>query len=604
MNLRLLCCCLLAWNAFLPGVDGTARGADDAAATNVLSNLLETKLLVLSLTGSSAAPGYEFEVRLSRTGHPTTVMRIAADTRSTAILIQTTNGLPFCLMERGLFVRCDPAQPGGLAYYQGGTVLWHLTADPDTGDTEFTCAFAGVDQPPDVRLDLRRILQAALARKTVMAYDETNRTLRLTSTKGSVLEVKLSPPGVADFFGATEIRLHGTNSALEISKIRAGTAALRPLADIAPRDLTQMGLPLRVLGNTELSQLTWLIPDGFPGGPRQQEVAGNLRAWLAQRTAQSRAPSGQHAGIPDLKTTRARAEAGVVSAQANLGTMYLAGDGVRQDYQEAARWLRQAADRGDAQSQYNLGVLYAQGKGLPQSYAEALRLYRKAAEQDYPEAALNLGVSYFKGQGVSRDIAEAMKWFRRAADLGLPLACDYLGSIYDNGKGVPTDPAEAARWYRQAAEKGNALAQFALGLKYSKGNGVERDYAESVRWLRKAAEQGQADAQYTLGGMYTFGRGVATNLVEAVQWYRLAADQGNSSAQYNLGLCLIAGMGVERDPVEACKWLTLAARQNEPRAEAALGRFFKEVNAKDIAEGKRRAAAFTPRPQTFLDTPQ
>ncbi|RME32823.1 MAG: sel1 repeat family protein, partial [Gammaproteobacteria bacterium] len=44
--------------------------------------------------------------------------------------------------------------------------------------------------------------------------------------------------------------------------------------------------------------------------------------------------------------------------------MYGAGEGVRQDFAEAARWHRKAAEQGVAVSQHNLGVAYAEGQGV------------------------------------------------------------------------------------------------------------------------------------------------------------------------------------------------------------------------------------------------
>ena len=82
--------------------------------------------------------------------------------------------------------------------------------------------------------------------------------------------------------------------------------------------------------------------------------------------------------------------------------MYSNGQGVPQDYVEAARWYRKAADQGDAEAQYGLGFMYYQGKGVPHDYVEAARWYRKAAEQDNAEADYGLGFMYLNGQGFRR----------------------------------------------------------------------------------------------------------------------------------------------------------------------------------------------------------
>jgi TPR repeat protein len=39
------------------------------------------------------------------------------------------------------------------------------------------------------------------------------------------------------------------------------------------------------------------------------------------------------------------------------------------------------ADQGDADAQFNLGVMYDRGDGIPQDYAEAAKWHRLAAEQ-------------------------------------------------------------------------------------------------------------------------------------------------------------------------------------------------------------------------------
>ena len=60
----------------------------------------------------------------------------------------------------------------------------------------------------------------------------------------------------------------------------------------------------------------------------------------------------------DFRQTLQLAEQGNADAQYNLGVMYDNGQGVRQDYAEAARWYRKAAEQGNAKAQYNLGSMY------------------------------------------------------------------------------------------------------------------------------------------------------------------------------------------------------------------------------------------------------
>jgi uncharacterized protein len=65
------------------------------------------------------------------------------------------------------------------------------------------------------------------------------------------------------------------------------------------------------------------------------------------------------------------AKEGDASAQDDLGVLYSEGQGVPQDYQEAARWFRLAADQGNTLAQASLGALYSLGRGVPQDDIQA-----------------------------------------------------------------------------------------------------------------------------------------------------------------------------------------------------------------------------------------
>jgi hypothetical protein len=97
--------------------------------------------------------------------------------------------------------------------------------------------------------------------------------------------------------------------------------------------------------------------------------------------------------------------------------------------------------------------MYANGEGVPQDYAEAAKWYRKAADQGYDVAQYNLGIMYDEGRGVPQDYAEAVKWYRKAADQGHARAQHSLGYMYDNGRGVPEDHVQAHMWYNLAASR-------------------------------------------------------------------------------------------------------------------------------------------------------
>ena len=91
--------------------------------------------------------------------------------------------------------------------------------------------------------------------------------------------------------------------------------------------------------------------------------------------------SAQFGPQSDLTELRKGADQGDVTAQFNLGYRYFEGQGLPQDYAEAALWFRKGAGQGDAFCQYNLAQMLRDGQGVPRNYPEALKWFRNAADQ-------------------------------------------------------------------------------------------------------------------------------------------------------------------------------------------------------------------------------
>jgi TPR repeat protein len=145
------------------------------------------------------------------------------------------------------------------------------------------------------------------------------------------------------------------------------------------------------------------------------------------------------------------------------------------------------AKSGDAAAQFNLGILYKDGQGVPQDFAQAAVWFRKAAEQGDAHAQFCLGALYSFGQGVPQDYAQAAVWYRKAAEQGDAGAQGNLGALYMSGQGVPQDYAQGVAWNRKAAEQGDADAQLRLGATYIIGQGVPQSYEEAYFWFDLAA---------------------------------------------------------------------------------------------------------------------
>ena len=122
-----------------------------------------------------------------------------------------------------------------------------------------------------------------------------------------------------------------------------------------------------------------------------------------------------------------------------LGDMYLNGDGVQQDYDEARRYLTRAANAGNAVAQGNLAYMYANGIGVTKDYNKAVEWYKKSAMQGYAPAQNALGIAYELGKGVEQDYNKAIEWYQKAAAQGFQIAQQNLARFYENGGASQTD---------------------------------------------------------------------------------------------------------------------------------------------------------------------
>ena len=62
-----------------------------------------------------------------------------------------------------------------------------------------------------------------------------------------------------------------------------------------------------------------------------------------------------------------------------LGVMYMKGQGVEQNYEEASKWLLKAAENRLPQAQYKLANLYTEGKGVAKDFESAFIWYSVGA---------------------------------------------------------------------------------------------------------------------------------------------------------------------------------------------------------------------------------
>jgi TPR repeat protein len=94
-------------------------------------------------------------------------------------------------------------------------------------------------------------------------------------------------------------------------------------------------------------------------------------------------------------------------------------------YDEARRYLEEGARGGLPLAMANLGVLYVNGEGVTRNPEKAVELFRQAAEQGDAGGMYLYGQCFFNGVGRPKDIRTANEWFRKAARGGNPSAIEY-----------------------------------------------------------------------------------------------------------------------------------------------------------------------------------
>ena len=95
-----------------------------------------------------------------------------------------------------------------------------------------------------------------------------------------------------------------------------------------------------------------------------------------------------------LQLWRPLAEQGNAEAQYELGVMYFEGQGVAEDFKEAAKWYQLAAEQGNAAAQFSIGFMYAKGQGVAQDFKEAVKWYLLSAEQGYRDRNVSMTLKH------------------------------------------------------------------------------------------------------------------------------------------------------------------------------------------------------------------
>ena len=151
------------------------------------------------------------------------------------------------------------------------------------------------------------------------------------------------------------------------------------------------------------------------------------------------------------------------SAAADLGAAKHAYQ--QKDYATAFREFTPLAEQGNEDAQFFLGKMYLMGQGVLKDPDQAIKCFKASAAQGNADAQFFLGSIYLLPH---KDIAQGLMWLRLSAEQGNQDAQLLLGQTYlQNLKELPRDPVQADMWLRLAAE--NNLPFYKLQLQGAEG---------------------------------------------------------------------------------------------------------------------------------------
>jgi len=239
-------------------------------------------------------------------------------------------------------------------------------------------------------------------------------------------------------------------------------------------------------------------------------------------------------------------EAGDKSVALQIAMDYKYGwDGAAVNGKKAVEWLDNAFNAGITRAATMAGTMYYAGDVVKQDYSKAEKYYRKAASKGDENAQIRLGRMYYFGNGVKTNYESAFRWYSEAAkkyedSSECSVACLYLGQIYHygwkHGEKYQSDNAAAVMWLEKAYDAGYIEASTLLSDIYSSNafDGVKQNKAKARKYLVSAAGKGYAPAMRDLATDYLNGINGSPNYIQAYVWAAVLAERDGRAAPRNL----------------------------------------------------------------------
>ncbi|QDF27620.1 NifU family protein [Halarcobacter anaerophilus] len=109
-------------------------------------------------------------------------------------------------------------------------------------------------------------------------------------------------------------------------------------------------------------------------------------------------------------------------AMANLGLMYLKGEGVNKDYAKAKEWFDEASKYDNDSANFNLALMYQTKIGVEEDLEKAKEYFRRAVRKNHTQAAFRLALLLLKDRNNLDEVKEGFDCMIKAASKGHAMA--------------------------------------------------------------------------------------------------------------------------------------------------------------------------------------
>jgi uncharacterized protein len=116
-------------------------------------------------------------------------------------------------------------------------------------------------------------------------------------------------------------------------------------------------------------------------------------------------------------------------AMANLGLMYLKGEGVEKDYLKAKEWFENSSAYDNDSANFNLALMYQTKIGVEENLDKAIDYYRRAVSKNHVQAAFRLALILLKDRTNLDGVKEGFSCMLKAAKGGHVMATVQLTGV-------------------------------------------------------------------------------------------------------------------------------------------------------------------------------